>query len=127
MLTDSWSGYIAARQRVIDLMDRYGAKNPIVLGGDVHCHFVNKILKDWANPKSMPVAPEFVCTAISSFTRDFSPVAAPGGVNKNTIVNVHGRHNGYVVCDVSKDEFRVAMEAVDAQRNTIGDKPGGRE
>jgi alkaline phosphatase D len=124
VLTDSWSGYIAARQRVIDLMDRYGAKNPVVLGGDVHCHFANKILKDWADPKSMPVAPEFVCTAISSFTRDYSPLAGPNGGNTDTIVGVHGKYNGYVVCDVSKDEFRVAMVEVDAKRDTIGDKPG---
>ena len=42
----------------------------------------------------------------------------------DTIVGVHGKHNGYVVCDVSKDEFRVAMVEIDAKRDPIGDKPG---
>ena len=121
--TDGWSGYIAARQRVIDLLDRHRAMNPVVLGGDVHCHFANKILKDWANQKSEPVAPEFVCTAISSFIRDMAPLKADGGGNENTIVGIHDGHHGYVVCDVTKDEFQVSMVGVDATSDTIGDKP----
>ena len=121
--TDSWSGYIAARQRVVDLLDRHGAKNPVVLGGDVHCHLANKILKDWENPKSEPVAPEFVCTAISSYIRDMKYLTVKDSGNENTIVGIHDEHHGYVVCDVTKDEFQVSMVGVDATSDTIGDKP----
>ncbi len=94
-----------------------------MLGGDIHCHFANRILKDWADPKSRPVAPEFVSTAISSFLRDFSPLMLPGAGNETTIVGIHGQDHGYVMCDVSKDEFRVSMVGVDAKSDKIGDKP----
>jgi alkaline phosphatase D len=121
--TDGWSGYVAARQRIVDLMHRHRSKNPVVIGGDVHCHFANRILKDWADPKSEPVAPEFVCTAISSFVRGLGPLGGEGNGNDNVIVGVHGEHNGYVVCDVAKDELQVAMVEVDARRDKIDDKP----
>ena len=104
--TDGWSGYIAARQRVIDLMDRHRAKNPVVLGGDIHSHFVNRIVKDWKDPQnSRAVAPEFVCTAISSNLRNLEPLKAG---NKGSVVDVDCRHHGYVRCDVTKDEFQVS-------------------
>jgi alkaline phosphatase D len=106
--TDGWSGYLAARQRVIDLMDRHRAKNPIVLGGDIHSHFVNRILKDWKDQQSATVAPEFVCTSISSNLRNLEPLRGPGSGNERAIVDLDCRHHGYVVCDVTKDDFQVA-------------------
>jgi alkaline phosphatase D len=110
--TDSWGGYIVARQRVVDLLAANRAKNPVVLGGDIHAHFVNRVLKDWKDPQSPPVAPEFVCTALSSFTRNLEPLRQAGGGNERAIVDLDCRNNGYVVCDVSKESFDVAMMRV---------------
>jgi hypothetical protein len=54
------------------------------------------------------VAPEFVCTAISSFVRNLEPLTAPGSGNERAIVDLDCRHNGYMVCDVTKADFQVA-------------------
>jgi alkaline phosphatase D len=110
--TDSWGGYMVARQRIVDLMDRHRAKNPIVLGGDIHSHFVNRVLKDWRSPQSAVVAPEFVCTSISSYLRNLEPLRQAGSGNERAIVDLDCRHHGYVVCDVGKSDFEVAMMRV---------------
>ncbi len=110
--TDGWGGYTVARQRVVDLMEKHRAKNPVVLSGDVHSHFVTRVLKDWKDQNSACVAPEFTCTAISSFLRNIEPWAGPGGGNERTIVDLDCRHHGYVVCDVTKDTFDVAAKRI---------------
>jgi alkaline phosphatase D len=108
--SDGWSGYMAARQRIVDLMHRHRARNPVVIGGDIHAHFVNRILKDWKDPQGSPaVAPEFVCTAVSSFVRNLEPLRAD---NRRSVVDLDCDHNGYVVCDVTRDDFQVSMMQV---------------
>lgn len=111
--TDGWGGYAAARQRMVDLLARNRDKNPVVLSGDVHSHFVTRILKDWKDQRSPSVAPEFVCTAISSNLRNYEPWAEAGGGNEGTIVDVDCRHHGYSICNVTKDAFELtAMRVV---------------
>ncbi|HZT46548.1 MAG TPA: alkaline phosphatase D family protein [Hyphomicrobiaceae bacterium] len=110
--TDSWGGYMVARQRIVDLLARHRAKNPVVLGGDIHAHFVNRVLQNWKDPQSPAVAPEFVCTALSSFVRNLEPLRQAGSGNERAIVDLDCRSNGYVVCDVSKESFDVAMMRV---------------
>lgn len=115
---DGWGGYTIARQRVVDLMEKHRAKNPIVLSGDVHAHFVTRVLKDWKDQQSVCVAPEFTTTAISSFLRNLEPWAAPGGGNERTIVDLDCRHHGYVVCDLTTDTFDVTAKRITP--NAIG-------
>ena len=110
--TDGWGGYTVARQRVVDLMDKYRARNPVVLSGDVHSHFVTRVLKDWKDQNSACVAPEFTCTAISSFLRNLEPWAGPGGGNERTIVDLDCRHHGYTLCDVTSETFDVTAKRI---------------
>lgn len=110
--TDGWGGYTVARQRVVDVMEKYRAKNPIVLSGDVHSHFVTRVLKDWKDQNSACVAPEFTCTAISSFLRNLEPWAGPGGGNERTIVDLDCRHHGYTICDVTRETFDVTAKRI---------------
>ena len=110
--TDGWGGYTVARQRVVDLMEKYRARNPVVLSGDVHSHFVTRVLKDWKDQNSACVAPEFTCTAISSFLRNLEPWAGPGGGNERTIVDLDCRHHGYTLCEVTSETFDVAAKRI---------------
>jgi len=110
--TDGWSGYLAARQQVIDIMAQHRDKNPIVISGDVHSHFVTRILKNWKDAASPCVAPEFVCTAISSNLRNYEPWLKPGGGNERTIVDIDCRHHGYTICDVTQDAFEVTAKRI---------------
>ncbi|MDX2309330.1 MAG: alkaline phosphatase D family protein [Hyphomicrobium sp.] len=111
--TDGWGGYAAARQRMVELLDAHRAKNPLVLSGDVHSHFVTRVLADWKDQSSGSVAPEFVCTAISSNLRNYEPWMGPGSGNERTIVDIDCRHHGYTLCDVTPEHFDVtAMKVV---------------
>jgi alkaline phosphatase D len=59
---DSWNGYVAARQRVIEMFtDR--RRNFVVLTGDVHRHYAGTL---HAAPDRAPVGVEFVATSITS-------------------------------------------------------------
>ncbi len=120
--TDGWGGYTVARQRVVDVMEKYRAKNPIVLSGDVHSHFVTRVLKDWKDQNSACVAPEFTCTAISSFLRNLEPWAAPGGGNERTIVDLDCRHHGYTLCDVTNETLDVTAKRITP--NALGPDTG---
>ena len=65
-------------------------------------------MKDWENQQSAIVAPEFVCTSISSNLRNLEPLRGPGSGNERSIVDLDCRHHGYMMCDVTKDDFQVA-------------------
>jgi alkaline phosphatase D len=64
--TDGWDGYPAARQRLLQAMLAAKARNPVVLGGDVHANYVADLKLDFDDPKAAVVASEFCGTSISS-------------------------------------------------------------
>jgi alkaline phosphatase D len=64
--TDAWSGYPAARQRLIDNFERAKTRNNVVLGGDVHTFYVSALKKDFDRPDSATVAAEFVGSSVTA-------------------------------------------------------------
>lgn len=64
--TDAWDGYPAARQRLLQGMLAAKARNPVVLGGDVHANYVADLKLDFDDPTSAVIASEFCGTSISS-------------------------------------------------------------
>jgi len=64
--TDGWSGYPAAAERLVGELGSSGARNPLILGGDVHTHYVCDVKADFSRPESATVATEFCCTSITS-------------------------------------------------------------
>lgn len=64
--TDSWDGYPAARQRLLDSIAARKIQNPVVIGGDIHAFNVCQLKADFADPRSAVVASEFVGTSITS-------------------------------------------------------------
>ncbi len=63
---DSWDGYPASRDRVVQSWVDGGVLNPIVLTGDVHAHWGSNVLTDWTDPSSPVLGEEFVCSSITS-------------------------------------------------------------
>jgi alkaline phosphatase D len=63
---DSWDGYTAARDRVLDAVQAAAVRNMVVLSGDVHSAWVGEILRDFGTPDSAPLGVELVATSISS-------------------------------------------------------------
>ena len=64
--TDSWDGYPAARQRLLDSLAARKTQNPVVIGGDIHAFNVCQLKADFDDPHSAVVASEFVGTSITS-------------------------------------------------------------
>jgi alkaline phosphatase D len=64
--TDGWDGYGPARARVLGTAAARGVGGLVVLGGDVHAHFVSPLKLDYGNPKSPAMGSEFCSTSIAS-------------------------------------------------------------
>ncbi len=64
--TDGWDGYAPARRRLLDSVADKHVPGVVVLGGDVHSHYVADLKVDWDDPKAAVVASEFCGTSISS-------------------------------------------------------------
>jgi alkaline phosphatase D len=64
--TDGWDGYAPARNRLLADMRERKPGNVVVLGGDVHSHYVADLKADFDDPASPVVATEFCGSSISS-------------------------------------------------------------
>ena len=70
--TDGWDGYPLARQHLLDALRSSGARNPLVLSGDVHTFYATELSRNAMRPtgKDNPVlATEFCGTSITSSSR----------------------------------------------------------
>jgi alkaline phosphatase D len=63
---DRWDGYVAAQQRLTQLLGAARQSNPVVITGDVHSNWVADLKLNVGDPDSPTVASEFVGTSISS-------------------------------------------------------------
>lgn len=110
--TDGWSGYPAARDRLLDTLVERRAANPVLLGGDVHGNFVCD-LHHRGDLQAPIVASEFCGTSIASRGRPQRLLDEALPWNPH----VHfGRRDarGYVA-------FRVTPSQLDARLRVIGD------
>lgn len=64
--TDGWDGYAASRQRLLQGVAERKLPGAVVLGGDVHAHYVADLKVDYDDGKAPVVASEFCGTSISS-------------------------------------------------------------
>lgn len=63
---DGWTGYPAARRRLLDFIAERGIANPVILSGDIHAFLANDVHAEPGNPDSGVLATEFVTTSVSS-------------------------------------------------------------
>ncbi len=64
--TDGWDGYPAARQRLLQAVQRRRVPGVVVLGGDVHANYVADLKADYDDPAAPVLATEFCGTSITS-------------------------------------------------------------
>ena len=124
--TDGWDGYPAARQRLLDTLVSSRARNPLVLGGDVHTFYASELRADFNRPvsKDNPVlATEFVGTSVTSNSRPQQRTAQYVAMNPHI---KYGRSDkrGYMLMAVTPKETRVQFMGLDEVRDP---KTGQRE
>ena len=109
--TDGWSGYPAARDRLLDTLVERRAPNPVLLGGDVHGNFVCD-LHQRGDPDAPVVASEFCGTSISSRGRPqrLLDEAMPWNPHVH-----HGRRDqrGYMHFRLAPDRLDVRLRVLD--------------
>ena len=62
---DTWTGYPAARARLLGAVAERAPHSTVVLTGDIHSHWVNELHADLRPREGPGVAAEFVATSIS--------------------------------------------------------------
>jgi alkaline phosphatase D len=118
---DQWGGYVHERAELLRFCAEHKVANPVVLTGDIHANFVNELRVDDADAKAPIVATEFVGTSISSGgdgSDASKELAALQAFNPG--LRFLDRRRGYVLCEVTKDEWRSDYRTVD-----VVTKPGG--
>jgi alkaline phosphatase D len=98
---DSWDGYVAERQRILDWMVEHGTENPVVLTGDTHQHWVRNVPGDYRDLAGPPVAAELMGTSIST-NGDPNPESVRFNDDPNNPhVLFRNNNRGYVRCTVT--------------------------
>jgi alkaline phosphatase D len=110
--TDGWDGYPAARRRLLDSALEHRARDLVVLGGDVHSHYVADLKPDYDDPASPIAGAEFCGSSISSQSMAQSRLDAALPFNPH----IHyGRSDqrGYVRFELDAQRLRASLMAVE--------------
>ena len=107
--TESWSGYAAARERLLQALAPVG--NPVVFSGDMHAFAVN----DLKLASGDFVASEFVGAAISS---DPAPDRLLQALPANPQVRLFdNKAHGYLRAELSAERMMVSLRKVSDRRD----------
>lgn len=109
--TDSWNGFGAARQRLIDTMQASGIANPVTLAGDYHSFWCNDLYRDFGKGGQRPVAAEFVVSSVTSSgpPESFYKAAMPANPH---IRYFDSTHRGYMRFDLNRDRLAARCMAI---------------
>lgn len=122
--TDSWNGYPASRQRLLDALVRHRTPNPVCLSGDLHTFLVGGIHATPDDLTTAVVATEFVTSSISSQGLSEARIDALRKENPNLVFGTSACR-GYLRCEITPQRLAadpVAMERTDvrdASRRTL--------
>jgi alkaline phosphatase D len=110
---DSWDGYPAARQRIMDFVADKNINNLIVLTGDVHANWASNLTTDYNDPDAPIFGAEFVGTSITSggngsdWRADTEKILA-----QNPHIKFFNNYRGYVRCQVTPEQWRADYRIV---------------
>ena len=112
---DGWDGYPAARARLFDTLRASGARNPIVLAGDVHTFYASDLRRDFDRPsgKANPVlATEFCGTSVTSSSRPQARTEQYVAMNPHIHYGRSDRR-GFMLLEVTPGETRTRFVGLD--------------
>ncbi|HXZ48650.1 MAG TPA: alkaline phosphatase D family protein [Usitatibacter sp.] len=109
--TDGWDGYPAARERLLAAIERTRARNPVVLGGDVHANYVADLRVHPERMDTPVVATEFCGTSITSQGLGAGIVREIAAANPH-ILFAESTKRGYVVLDFARGHLETRLRTV---------------
>jgi len=108
---EQWSGYPAARDRLLRAIADRAANRTVVVTGDIHTHWVNELHADFSRPDRPVVAAEFVGTSISSGGDGAAP-SGPDATTRNPHVKWFANRRGYITCTVEPNAWTAEYRTV---------------
>jgi alkaline phosphatase D len=107
--SDDWSGYPAAKARLLASLARHKVANPLMVAGDLHAFYVSEV----RNGRDQPVAVELITSSIANNNTDNSR-----WLHLNPHIQFHdGTHSGYLLCDVTPARARADAVAIEDMRD----------
>jgi len=101
--TDGWDGYAAARTRLLETVRDTGAKNVVVLGGDVHQNVAAQLRVVPNDTQSPVVASEYVTTSITSRGMGTGALDRIRASNAD-IAHARSDERGYTLIDITPQQ-----------------------
>jgi alkaline phosphatase D len=110
--TDGWDGYAPARARLLQTVVDRKVPGVVVLGGDVHAHYVADLKVDFDDARAPVVATEICGTSIAS--RGLAQERVNAALPHNPHVH-YGRSDqrGHVACELDGDALHASLMAVE--------------
>lgn len=109
--TDGWDGYAASRQRLLQGVAERKLPGAVVLGGDVHAHYVADLKTDYDDAKAPVVASEFCGTSIASNGMAQSRITAALPHNPH-LHYARSDQRGYVSFTLGAKQLQAQLHAV---------------
>ncbi len=111
---DQWSGYEAARNRLLHFLDSRDVTNPVILTGDIHTNWVNDLKVNFSESNGPTIATEFVGTSISSGGNGTQTRPETDAMlAENPFVKFFNSERGYVSCQVTPEEWKTDYQVVE--------------
>ncbi|HEY6132705.1 MAG TPA: alkaline phosphatase D family protein [Rubrivivax sp.] len=114
--TDGWDGYAPARKRLLSAAAERKVPGLVVLGGDVHTHYVAQLKADYDDARSPVVGAEFCGTSISSPSLAQARIDAALAFNPH-VLHGRGTHRGTVHFKLDARSLQADLRAVDDARD----------
>ncbi|VVE28860.1 alkaline phosphatase D family protein [Pandoraea commovens] len=117
----SWDGYPAERNRILDQITAARVPNPVSLSGDIHSYMISSVVRNVGDdPRTAPMT-ELVGTSISAQWPEPLDKPMAQGLPLNPHVNYYeSQRRGYMRCTVTRDSLLTDLRTID-----FTDKPGG--
>lgn len=111
---DQWSGYPAARDRLLGAIAQHAPNRTIVLTGDIHSSWVNELKSSFSARNARAVATELVGTSIASGGdgSERSTYVTDALLAENPHVKWQHNRRGYFTCRVTPEAWQVQYRTV---------------
>ncbi|WP_035878390.1 alkaline phosphatase [Cupriavidus sp. amp6] len=123
--SDTWDGYPAARQRLLDSIAAAAPRNSVFIGGDIHQHYACNVLADFSDPSSRVIASEFCTTSIASASGSSMQSVENIMAQNPHIVHARPDRRGYTVVEATPARWAATLRAVEDV--TRADSPVGTQ
>ena len=111
---DTWSGYPAARERLMRSIAERAPNRTVVLTGDIHSHWANELHRDFAPREGAGIGAEFVATSVTSGGDggETAPWVNDRNLAENPQVRFHSGRRGYMTCTVDSEAWTTEYRTV---------------